>query len=491
MPIFTVNQGTIDEYDRLDIGPGESFTIQLDGVAGDACETDSAGFQISKFRYDGLSLATTSLPLSINPREPGTSSAVKAMRTTLKEAQTSRFFHLYNTGMAIIANSCEIVDVGGSKSARINFNTAEHGICNGGHTYFAIKRAIQEAEVGGNFSVNAEVIVLPDSMSDPDKKKWSILFAKARNFSNPLKEASLADAAGFFETIKDRLGDMKHFIEYHENDSEAHENAIEAKLLLRALASLHPNLHKHSMYAPTKKNHEACVRSDKAKVWNPWRDQNEDHTKTVDLEMMYPLSRDVLILRDVIADLIHNDSDGMGYDSWKMKNIFAEWITGNSTRPPLVQGFGIGVEVAKVPVTLETALIGSLRDMIHITTDGNNRPSLIGWSKDPVAYLKKTVLDQNYNELMKHLIQMANEFTASNDAVHFLTTGAPYKQIVEYNPGAGFTPPDFPEICYRLSDGKKFVQTVDENTATHTISGTGEMIRLSTPVTGKNHYAEA
>ena len=70
MPIFTVNQGTIDEYDRLDIGPGESFTIQLDGVAGDACETDSAGFQISKFRYDGLSLATTSLPLSINPREP-------------------------------------------------------------------------------------------------------------------------------------------------------------------------------------------------------------------------------------------------------------------------------------------------------------------------------------------------------------------------------------------------------------------------------------
>ena len=107
-----------------------------------------------------------------------------------------------------------------------------------------------------------------------------------------------------------------------------------------------------------------------------------------------------------------------------------------------------------------------------------------------MAYLRKKVVNQNYNELMKHLMQLSTEFSTSNDAVHFLTTGAPYKQIVEYNPGAGFNPPEHPEICYRISDGKKFVQTKDPNDATHSISGSGEMVGIESPVTGKNHYVE-
>ena len=485
MPVTTVNAGKSTEYTRIEITQGTTEEVTLGPIRGLSEEKDGIDFYTAKFRFAGQSLFKENLPLSINPREPGSSKAVTKMRETLKDKNACKMFHLYNSGMAIIAETVKFEKKGEDTYAILSFKIREQGLCNGGHTYFAIKRAYAEKAISSAFFVNCEVIILPSKFTIEQKVKWSMLFAKARNFSEGLAQTSLADGLGYFDKIKQLLGQNSTLVEYHENDSDAVEGAVSTKLLLRNLAALDPYIFAHATLNPSgTMTHQGAARTDDAKVWKPWLQQNEQ-SLPVDLERMYPLTLDMLRLRDKMARMISHEAVNLGAQSWKKSKFFKEWVTTKGkTRAPLFSEFGDQVQV--IPPTLETILLGNLRCLVSYLKDSKGEPKFVCWSLDPF----RTITNKNNSgtsEFMRSLNQMASGFIGE-DSVGFTKSPAPYTQILSWNPNAGFNPPPVPEIVYRISDGKKFTRHENGSGDFDFDSIAGDMIRNPS---GSGKYVEA
>lgn len=473
MPIVKVNEGTSSEYTRIEISEGTIEEVRLGPITGLSEENDAIKFYTAKFRFSGVSLLKENLPLSINPREPGSSKAVTKMRDTLKDKSACKMFHLYNSGMAIIAESVKFEKKGKDTFAVLSFKIREQGLCNGGHTYFAIKRAFAEKQISSDFFVNCEVIILPATFTLEQKVKWSMLFAKARNFSEGLAQTSLADGLGYFDKIKQLLGQNSTLVEYHENDSDAVEGAVSTKLLLRNLAALDPYIFAHATLNPSgTMTHQAAARTDDSKVWKPWLQQNEQ-SQSVDLERIYPLALDMLKLRDKMSRMISHEAVNLGAQSWKKSKFFKDWVTSKGkTRAPLFSEFGD--QVQDIPPTLETILLGNLRCLVTYLKDSKGEPTFVGWSYDPFRMI--TSQDSSgMSEFMRSLNQMATGFIGE-DSVGFTKSPGPYTQILTWNPNAGFNPPSIPEIVYRISDGKKFTKSEDGSGEFDFDAATGDMI---------------
>jgi hypothetical protein len=461
-----VNAGTATEYTRMEIENGKSESILLQGIAGYSKSTDPKKVDIHKFRFAGTqSLLKEDLPLSNNPREPGESKAVKAMKKTLEEKNKCGYFHLFNNGLTIIAKSLTHDSINGTVT--LEFDHDKQGVCNGGHTYYAIKRGILGKYIKSEFFVNVEVMVLP-KMSADDKKKLTILIAKARNFSNPIKPESLADAAGYFQPIKDMLGTNEHLLSYHENDSNAVEGAVPAKEFLRTLASLSPTLFSHDIFNTAGTNHKKASTNDKSAIWNPWVKEN-DEGLTIKLKPLYPLSTDVLKLRDRISQKMRKESSGTG--GWKSQKNFKAWAHKSQPREPLFNAYG--PLVLDLPVTLEPLLIGLLRNLVHIGYDKKKKPTLVGWYHDPLEWLDA---GGPPDKLTHALNQMAPDMK-NIDSVAFKTLSAPYeKHMIAWDLVAGQMPNDDPEIVYDIDDGTKYRRTKKGTLGTHKIDkNTGRM----------------
>lgn len=459
MPKVIVNQGTATEYSRLDIIKGSTESIILKEVHGYGKSLDKQNFTIHNFRFEGgQSLVSSDLPLSNNPREPGESKAVKAMKKTLEDQKMSKYFHLLNNGMTIIAKNVNYSEK--KKELTITFDHEKQGVCNGGHTYYAIKRGFLSNYIKSKFFVNAEVIVLP-TMNDEDKKKMTIMIAKARNFSNPIKEESLADAAGFFEPIKKILGEKNQkLLSYHENDSEAVEGALHVKHFLRTLASLSPTIYGHDIFNQNGTNHKTASVNDKSKIWKPWVKQN-DEGMVVQLKELYPLSLDVMLLRDEISRKILVDSSGVG--GWKNHTRFKDWVQENGVRKSLVDG---GTkDVQDLPVTLEPLLIGLLRNLIHVQFNSKKQKTMIGWYKDPIKWLNTGA---NPDKLTQSLNKMAPDMK-DIDPVKFKTLSSPYeKMMITWDESAKQLPDSPTEIIYDINGGTRY-ELVGKKQGTHRI----------------------
>ena len=464
-----INKGTGTAYTRMEVENGKVESVVLKDIAGYSVSTDPQKVNLYKFRFSGpKSLINSDLPLSNNPREPGESKAVKAMKNTMEDIKKCKYFHLFNNGLTIIAKS--LTHDAKTNTVTIEFDQDKQGVCNGGHTYYAIKRGILSKSIKGDFFVNAEVIVLPN-MSDEKKKKMTILIAKARNFSNPIKAESLADAAGYFEPIKSILGTNENLLSDHENDSKAVDGAIAAKHFLRTLATLCPDLYSHDLFNPAGPNHRTSSTNDKSAVWNPWVKQNEEGL-TVQLKSIYSFSLDVLKLRDKIAGKMHIDASGVG--GWKSQKNFKEWAQEGGLRDSLVDGGKLKVQ--NLPVTLEPLLIGLLRNLVHIEYNKAKKPTLVGWYKDPLNWLDA---GGPPDKLTHSLNQMAPDMK-NIDSVKFKVLSAPYeKMMISWDKAAGQVPVEDPEILYDIHDGTKY-KIANKGTGTHRIDKkTGRMTDTS------------
>ena len=78
-------------------------------------------------------------PLDANPRKPSPTKVVRIMQKTLID--NPKDFHNLNNGITIIATS---VELNTNKNEIINYSAPignyGDGICNGGHTYYAIEQ---------------------------------------------------------------------------------------------------------------------------------------------------------------------------------------------------------------------------------------------------------------------------------------------------------------------------------------------------------------
>jgi hypothetical protein len=298
---------------------GEDITLPV------SVELDSAdylnkhelqeGFEIHHTYVNCSELQETRMPLDANPREPSESRQVKAMQRTLED--DPRDFVKMNNGVVVICS--DINTTNGNVS--LEFNKGE-GICNGGHTYFAVTTA---GDISEEAKLHLEVIVVPEK-SEEARLKDIVDIARARNNSNQLEKRSEADFLGYYDVFRYRT-EKEGQVEWHENDSDAYDDhsTIDAVHFLRLMKSLDITSYKHDVYNPDANSHKSLGTS-KSRVHRQWINQVE---KALDgeieqrpLRYLYPLCNDVLYLRDLLSYSFRRDSDiGLGnFRNYKLYN---------------------------------------------------------------------------------------------------------------------------------------------------------------------------
>jgi len=478
MPVELVAEGTDSQYSVLSVTPGIPETVTLTGISGYTEYTDELGYRIVRFVFDGLNLGSISLPLEANPREPGQSTPVKKMRNTLENEPSK--FHLFNNGMTLFASKCEIITKDTKpEKVILSFDKDDQGICNGGHTYFACKTAFSDSIVTGNFYINAEVIVLPDGFTPDEIKRATVEISRSRNLNSQLKESSMADQLGYFDSLRSHMPLHSNKIKWHENDSKAVSGAIDAELMLRLLACLCPTYYEHSIHHPTGKPHKPASMTAKSGVWNPWFDSMEENRKP-HLAMMYPMAEEILQLRDEIARRLRDDD----FANFRKSNLWKKYMctpetssTGSTTyipkdRDSLTES---GNPVVKIGDNVEVLILGLLRDNVTVVKNSKGANTMIGWFHHPIE-----LLDSQFESSLN---QLSSSFREANDeATVFCRNEAPYRaQLIQWTE---FTPP--PKHALWLWDIETYTPFVRADVtgqdATHRIDEkSGRMVSTEDP----------
>jgi len=448
---------TQNEYTHLTVNPGTTETVLLRDVQDYHEGTDPLGNKIARFRFNGKNLLRAHLPLEANPREPGTSTAVSRMRLTLKEEASS--FHLKNNGLTIFSST--VSHDNQKKEVTISFDKENQGICNGGHTYFAVSTALSRSEIqpSTEFYINCEVIVHPSTLPPDEYKKATVAISRARNTNSQLKPFSMADQLGFFAPMKAFMPGASDRVSWHENDSSALDGAISVTELLRYLACLSPDLFHHSALPSPNSNHKSASTGSKAKIWDPWFTDCEND-KTPQLASMYPLIMDVIMIKEYIAEKILSEVFASGF---KRMNLWQNYMSaGEDKRLSLVDN---KTEVAKIGVTVEIMMLGLLRDNVVRINNSKGRTTYIGWYTNPT-----TLIDKKLDGTMGSLGTVFQN--ANNDSKAFIRDDSAYAhQMVRWDPSLNFNPPDNPFMLFDVvtgeqytSDGGKFDHKMDPTT---------------------------
>src|SRR5438445_8956440 len=160
-----------------------------------AKEPLTGGYSIHHIYLQCKEIQSKLLPLDANPREPERSVQVKDMQETIRD-HPADFFKL-NNGMTLL---CEDVSYSDSdNSCKIRFGQNE-GVCNGGHTYFAIVTYSPKIPEGA--LVHLELIEFPADLDPSAKLQEIVRIARARNNNNRLLLRSEADYLGYYDIFK-------------------------------------------------------------------------------------------------------------------------------------------------------------------------------------------------------------------------------------------------------------------------------------------------
>lgn len=165
--------------------------------------------------------------LRVNPRVPNrnrahilTGHVVRGIRETISDAPAD--FGLKNLGLfVLVAKIGEYDRRGDGGRLQLHLTDPEiHGLCNGGHTYAAIREHAEKAAEGGGSSTLDEVWVRLHLFEGIGPDKVAAM-AEGLNRSKQVDDPSLMNLEGKFDTIREALdGKPGHDqISYHQGDS--------------------------------------------------------------------------------------------------------------------------------------------------------------------------------------------------------------------------------------------------------------------------------
>ncbi len=396
-----------------------------------------------------LEIKNKLLPMDADPREPSMSPQVKDMRDTLNDHPMD--FVKKNNGITLF---CDSVDFDSAKSAcDIRFGERE-GICNGGHTYYAIVGSPNA--VPGDATVHLEMIQFRSNWSDRDKLNKIVDISRARNNNVRLAQTSEADYLEYYKPFKDLLP-HKEWVVWHEGDSNAVPGAISAADFIRLLTALDPHRFYHPIYNEKGLPHKQAATAI-ASIHNTWYEETQAYhgngEKFLPLGHMTVLGNDMFMIRDMISRDLKSKKTDLGR-SFRHSSFYKEQIKkGNAMQ--LLTSDGKGVVI---PPTVEVLIVGLFRTDVwwHDKMDGTN-PDYIGWFIEPTK-----LWSRRKTAVMEDLAADYNSF--SSDPKEFIRAAAPYRAYF-FELGTDQEPP-FPEIVINTESGDRFrkVKTIAE--ATH------------------------
>jgi len=426
-------------------------SVNLDFVdyPGRADLSGVGGYPVHHLYVKCNEVSSEKLPLEANPREPSKTPQVEAMQNTLVNEPTE--FVKKNNGVVILCDSVEKDSNGG---ATISFKNDE-GVCNGGHTYFAMLTC--EEDISDKAAVHIEAIEIPDDLRGDERKERIIEIARARNNNNRLERRSEADFLGYYDKFKQAIGDP-NIVSWHEGDSIAHNNAIDAVHFIRLVKSLDVFAYRHPIYNKGAGHHKSLAVS-RSRVHSSWLDRMDKSLKSDDvrppLYYLVPKANTVLWFRDLISHSLKYDDLGSGF---RKTSFYQEYI-GNKTRNLFFDDFehSVGTELRG---TLEVLFIGLLRSNLYIQPTSENEIKFTGWYIEPKELWNRRKVGV--------LSDMANYFQeVDSDPKQFIRVSAPFEKDL-YKLGIQQSPPA-PSQVHNIESGIAFkrVEESDIEEATH------------------------
>lgn len=403
------------------------------------------------------------LPLEANPRMPQPSGVVRAMIKTIQH-EPEKFF-LWNNGITILARSCKYDEHSkamtltfGSKSTNTNHGD---GICNGGHTYFAITSF--PAAPDDECWVKVEVVVLPQDLEEDARGVEIMRLAEKRNAHNQLKSSTTANFSGHYSDFKDVLGPKSILIRWFEGDPEAIAGAIDVKRFVAMLTGMSPAWFDHPL-GSSPGIHKTAARNVGSSHDRWARAMDDDDQEEKRLSELLFLTSDILDLTDQISyDLLRdNQTDWSGVSSRFWGTRLGQYFREHSSFDLRFNDSLGGHQGLNMPHTAMTLLVGSMRGNVWMAHDEDGA-QFVGWLLEPMQLWKDSRVG-----LMRSLLGVASGIT-NNFGNTFFATDAVYRHDLAMDSIGRINLATYlvaPEVLIDDS-GVRFKKVGDLNNATH------------------------
>lgn len=437
--------------------------------------TSSGAFPVHHFYVKCSEIDEKCLPLDANPRRPSRTSQVRAMQETLQE--NPKDFVKKNNGVAMLCGNAEYPE---DDDGEVTLYFGENeGICNGGHTYFAMKTT--EFDLDEEALVHLEAIQIPGDIVGDERREEIVNIARARNNNNRLERRSEANYLGYYDKFKQVL-EQPEMVAWYEGDEEAHSDAIDAVHFIRLLKAWDVFTYYHPVYCEHCDNHKSPATA-KSSVHNSWCEQMEQAKLSDDtepLEYLVPLSNDLLELRDLVSYSLKHGDLGPGF---RRSSLYRDqWY--DTSRDLHYEEYA-GEEGHKLAPTMEVLFTGLFRSNIWIMYGEEEEIAYSGWFTDP-----KELWEDTKRAVLESLASDFQDF--DTDPKLFIRANGPYDNQL-FQLGFGQSPPT-PKYVYEVESAKKYEEVDDAGDATHwldTADGEGLVsTEVMTPAAGVPLYDE-
>ncbi len=417
-------------------------------------------FKIRKDTYwhgyiKGKEIKKKKFPLDANPRKPGPTKVVKIMQATIQKEPEN--FHHLNNGMTIISKSLDFDQQSSSVTVEFGTSSGIHGdgVCNGGHTYFAIEQF--SGVVEDEMLVKVEILVLDPSLSPEERAEKIKVIAEARNSHNELESITTAHYSGYYDGFISTLGSKKVYFKWYEGDPDALKNSEKVDSLIAKLTAICPHWYSHYLNSSGNNgNHMSSARNTGSthKKWENYKINDADERN---LDYMLPLLDDILLLRDEISwSLLHDDFYKVS-KRWRSNRLWQYLSSKKDIELKFKRVDGKKVKGYDLSHTFITMILGAFRENVWFSV-GDDGINLVGWLEDPIK------LWQSHKEiLLGKLNNIALTINAPSFGNAFLQNPALYnEQLTFYSHGVNVqNQVTKPEIIYDVQSGEKYI--IDES----------------------------
>jgi hypothetical protein len=398
----------------------------------------------------GKELKSKKLPIDANPRKPGPTKIVHLMQATIQKDPL--LFHHLNNGITIVASKIKHDEATATLSIKFGRTIGIHGdgICNGGHSYFAIEQ--YKGKIADDMLVRVEILVLDEGLTDSQRAEKIKTIAEARNSHNQLENITIAHYSGYYDKFIDTLGNNKIYFKWFEGDPDAVKGAEKIDALIAKLSALSPHWYSHYLVVDGNQGNHMSSARNTGSTHSKWVNFNLNPEDEKTLVNLRPLIDDVLKLRDEVSySLMHDDFP-------KVKKVWRKtrlWQYLSDKTPNTLKFKRVNkdeVEGFTLSHTFFTMLLGAFRENVWFSL-GDDGVNLIGWLKDPIE-----LWHTHRETYMNDLNSIANTISAPSFGNALLQNAALYTyQFTRYEYGVNLRKYlAEPEIVYDTSTFEKY-----------------------------------
>lgn len=327
----------------------------------------------------------------INPRDPSTTSGVaKKIAKSFDDAPKNFFFK--NRGITLLVENASYNN--NSKELSLEFsNESIHGMLDGGHTYKIITNIIDSLDESEKDDFNEAYVRVEilEGFSDPEDV---VDIVEARNTSTQVKDQSIEDLLGHFDSIKEILKNEKYAsrIAYKEIEltEDGSKKDIDVKEILSYLVCF-------DIEAFDGKKHPIIAYSGKGAVLSHVK-ENRDR-----LKKYLPLLPQILRLRDEIYKEMPETYNTVAEGKFGLLTGVVA-LRNKKKASPIELPFINSESLYSIPDGFIYPVLASFRNLVSIENDK------CSWKREPVELFNRIIKD----DLVQRIVDQAKTFNNPN-----------------------------------------------------------------------------